>query len=119
MFPLQTFVFPTIESIAPLEMYYRMFGAIGYSKLSEGVAIAGRGSAVFFDTYFNGLSVGKWKSTCTIEDLHVSLRGTGKILFRLGIHQFGLPDKWLDEREIDLSPHEDVTIEVSKWNQLK
>jgi galactofuranosylgalactofuranosylrhamnosyl-N-acetylglucosaminyl-diphospho-decaprenol beta-1,5/1,6-galactofuranosyltransferase len=72
---------------------------------------------VVVDTYFNSLTVGKWKKYTGINDLFFSLIGLGKFLIRFGLHRYCHGFRWLYEYEVILS-EEEQTVELPFWNSL-
>ena len=99
-------------------MYVRCSERVRYS-LTEPLLAFKDGGRAYFDTFYNGVTVAAWQGACTIHDLSLQLRGSGKFLLRLGLHCFGYPHRWLDEREISLEVGQNLTVALPFWPDLK
>lgn len=80
---LQNIVFPKPGICFDQDMFYRVI-PIPWRKTSpyrfdagEQCLCVDEGGIVFFDTYFNGLSIGKWKKYSTVKDFSLRLELSG------------------------------------------
>ncbi|ARO15313.1 galactofuranosylgalactofuranosylrhamnosyl-N-acetylglucosaminyl-diphospho-decaprenol beta-1,5/1,6-galactofuranosyltransferase [Ketogulonicigenium robustum] len=103
MIKLQTLVFPGTDLPAPEDMYFHHNDRRVISRLSDGLVDIPVRSATLTDTFFNGFSVGKWKSICNIDDLGLALTGSGRVIVRVGINVLDHASRWLSEVECVLS----------------
>lgn len=118
MYIIQNFVFPSIGIVAPEEMYFRGNNEKAYVSLNKKtLKLVEHGRAVF-DTFFNSLSVKPWKENCQIDDLGLALTGQGKIRIRLGLHNSDRDERWLYEKDIELSD-QPCAIDLPFWKSLR
>lgn len=79
---LQNLILPSPETCTEEKMYFRRNGAVDYTWAQKVIQIHPGGS-VFFDTYFNSLSIGKWGKYTRINEVYLTLRFTGKMRITL------------------------------------
>lgn len=111
---IQNIVFPSECSDYPQEMFYR---GSGFHKAQEGSFFLAAGQCADFDTFFNAVSVGVWRTDCRIETLSFHVSGEGRALVRFGLHRENKPLLWLSEKLFDLSS-EGHDIPLSFWKDL-
>lgn len=116
---IQHLVMPNLAFGAPEEMYARMQNDKVHALMSEGRLLFDCGGRATFDTFFNSITVGAWKSHTAVQDLQLHLRGSGRFIVRLGMHRVGHAHRWLAEHIVTLSPDTDTTIEVDGWTKLE
>lgn len=81
---IQNILWPRVAVCSEENLYYRVIVPEGKSKEGsvclneeETVLSIGQWAKVKFDTYFNGLSISKWKKYTQIQDVSLSLRLKG------------------------------------------
>ena len=116
---LQHLVMPNLAFGAPEEMYVRLHNDKVHALMSEGCLLFDSGGRVSFDTFFNSVTVGAWKTHTAVQDLQLQLRGTGRFIVRLGMHRICHAQRWLAEHVVSLTPDADVQIEVDSWAKLE
>jgi galactofuranosylgalactofuranosylrhamnosyl-N-acetylglucosaminyl-diphospho-decaprenol beta-1,5/1,6-galactofuranosyltransferase len=116
---LQHLVMPNLVFGAPEEMYARLDNDKVHALMSEGRLLFDAGGRASFDTFFNSVTVGAWKTHTAVQDLQLHLRGTGRFIVRLGMHRIGHAHRWLAEHVVTLSPEQDVQIDVDSWTKLE
>lgn len=84
----------------------------------HGAVVLHDGQSVRTDTFFNGLSVEKWKAHCPVQRLALCLRGEGQLIVRFGLRRTGMDRQWIYERPTDLNDGETVIIDLSFWPDL-
>lgn len=117
MFQLQTLVFPGTEIVAGESLYFRNIAGKAHASLRKKNIEIPAGVIISFDTYFNSLSVGQWKSKCEVNDLNLKIQGKGKVRLRFGNHILDHAHRWLDEMDIELSDTP-LNIPLPFWNEL-
>jgi GT2 family glycosyltransferase len=118
MFRLQSFVFPNLAIKASEALYVRATpGTV--PMLADGKLRFTPGSAAHFDTFFNALTVGTWKTKCKIDELHFRLRGKGRFAVRFGLRRRGFSQRWLADSEVSLVDGVDIRIELPFWAELE
>ena len=95
---IQEHIVPNRLFNAPDEMYLR--GRYWIDRKDDSINLL-KGNEVSFNTYFNCLSVDRWRQECDITGLSVQLVGEGQFL--LCVHHFGTnqPDKEVFQTYID------------------
>jgi galactofuranosylgalactofuranosylrhamnosyl-N-acetylglucosaminyl-diphospho-decaprenol beta-1,5/1,6-galactofuranosyltransferase len=116
---IQHLVMPNLAFGAPEEMYVRPLNDKVHALMSEGRLLFDAGGRASFDTFFNSVTVGAWKTHTAVQDLQLHLRGTGRFIVRLGMHRIGHAQRWLVEQVVTLTPDADVQIDVDSWAKLE
>lgn len=79
---LQNIIFPSPDTCTIENLYFRRNGQTEYSWASN-VILLKKNSALYFDTYFNGLSIGKWQKYTKIDDIYITLKFEGTLRITL------------------------------------
>lgn len=79
---LQNLILPSPETCTEEKMYFRRNGVVDYTWAQKVIKIAPN-SFVFFDTYFNSLSIGKWGKYTKINNVYLTLFFSGKVRITL------------------------------------
>lgn len=75
---LQNIIFPSPETCTVEDLYMRRKGNAVFTWADSSVYMQA-GSSIFFDTYFNSFSIGKWKKYTKIGKVYVALKFSGRI----------------------------------------
>ena len=119
-FVLQNIIFPNLQSVIPEGLYFRSLNEkIELSRAEPEVLYLKEGGRVSFDTYFNGVTVERWRQLCAIQDMALELEGSGCFVIRIGLHQLGLPHRWLLEKTVSLAEGEHVHLDLPFWPELQ
>lgn len=81
MLTLQSVIFPEQGVCTEPELFYRLRGPALLRERAGEIELE-PGAEVHFDTWFNALSIGKWRRACRVEGLHLGLRGRGLVEVR-------------------------------------
>lgn len=100
MRPVQRSVVPAIGLCTDVPLYFRCNDRVTFAH-RDPVWRLGTGGEVWFDTYFNGLSVKRWKETSPLDDLHVEIAFQGRLTARLHRMQVGPIATVLDELSLE------------------
>lgn len=84
----------------------------------HGALVLHDGQPVSTDTFFNGLSVEKWKAHCLVQRLALCLSGEGQFIVRFGLRRIGVDQRWIYECPVDLDDGETVIIDLPFWPDL-
>lgn len=106
-------ILPHADPSALLEFYFRSNHPSGISISQNGIHFA-EGAIASTDTIFNGLSIGDGHETPTIDNLTLVLRGCGKFVVRIGLHQTSEATRWLHEADVTLETGGIRTLPVGK-----
>jgi galactofuranosylgalactofuranosylrhamnosyl-N-acetylglucosaminyl-diphospho-decaprenol beta-1,5/1,6-galactofuranosyltransferase len=115
---IQNVLMPHLAFGASEMMYVRLSNDKVHALMSENRLLFDAGGRASFDTFFNSVTVGAWKSHSHIASLQLHLRGHGKFIVRVGLHRIGQAHRWLSEKVLSLDPEEDQVIEVEAWSTL-
>ena len=115
---LQHLTLPNIAFGAPERMYVKLSGKTRICHQDSKIYFDKFGKASF-DTFFNSITIKSWKQNCKINDLFLSLKGRGKFVVRFCTHQLGCAKRTVEEYEVELNEHENVSIKFVKWQDLK
>lgn len=118
MHTLQKILLPKIAFGCPSEMYVRCLNEGVDVFLETGKLVFTKGGKANFDTFFNGVSLGVWKTKTNVGDLRLTFSGKGKFKVRFGLHRLGQASKWLQEASINLEPGLAASIPVIDWGDL-
>jgi hypothetical protein len=110
---------PNLAFGAPEDMYVRLNNDNVHALFSEGFLLFDAGGRASFDTFFNSITVGSWKTHTAVQDLLLHLRGTGRFIVRIGIRRIGDANRWLAEHVVTLSQDSDVQIDLDCWANLE
>lgn len=116
---LQHLVMPNLAFGAPEEMYARLNNDKVHALMSEGRLLFETGGRASFDTFFNSVTVGAWKTHTAVQDLQLHLRGSGRFIVRLGLHRLGHAHRWLAEQVVTLAPEQDIVLPIESWSNLE
>ncbi len=76
MIKLQNIIYPSTDNCTEESLYFRRFGDVEYSFADKYISMQ-EDATIFFDTYFNGFSAGKWFKYTRVEQVGVSLKLRG------------------------------------------
>ena len=102
---LQNMIMPSPETCTEEALYYRIHGK-REPDFNGNILKLRRNTELYFDTYFNSFSVGKWKKYAKIQNVYVALKFCGKMKITL-IHK----DKIGIETEILSRKIKEVVLE--------
>lgn len=113
---LQNIIFPALQSVIPEELYFRALNEkVELFRAAPETLSFHAGGRAAFDTYFNGITVERWRELCAIENLNLTLEGNGKFIVRFGLHQLALPHRWLFEQTVELKEGTPVSLDLPFW----
>ena len=116
---IQNLVLPNLAFGVPDEMYVRLSNDSVHALMSEGRLLFEIGGRASFDTFFNSVTIGTWKSHTSVANLQLNLRGEGRFIVRLGLHRIGHASRWLAEQVVSLTLDQALIIEVENWSKLE
>lgn len=117
---LQNIIFPALQSVIPEELYFRALNEkVELFRAAPETLSFHAGGRAAFDTYFNSITVERWRELCAIENLNLTLEGKGKFIVRFGLHQLGLPHRWLFEQTVELQEGTPVSLDLPFWDGLE
>jgi galactofuranosylgalactofuranosylrhamnosyl-N-acetylglucosaminyl-diphospho-decaprenol beta-1,5/1,6-galactofuranosyltransferase len=114
---VQRFVFPNLEVQAPESLYMHVVSRV-WADLKVERLYFEAGGVMSTDTFYNGFTVGAWKTNCDLSSLAVRLEGRGKFVVTAGLHRMGSERRWLAEEVCDLMSGEAVILPLKAWPDL-
>lgn len=82
---LQNIIFPALQSVIPEDLYFRALNEkVELFRAAPETLSFHAGGRAAFDTYFNGITVERWRELCAIENLKLTLEGNASLLSALG-----------------------------------
>ncbi|MDQ3350503.1 MAG: glycosyltransferase [Actinomycetota bacterium] len=82
---LQRLLLPTVERCTLTELYARLHGGAWHSLPDSAIQLPAS-SAVEFDTYFGGFSVGKWRRHTNVRSVTFTLDASGEFEVQAVLH---------------------------------
>ena len=114
---IQGGVYPDLTLCTEIELYFRLDRAlIDFNKSRIFINKMGR---VDTDTYFNSISVGKWKRHTQVNDLSLNLTFKGKIKLLWQLDRLHYSSKVLGENYLISDDFKTVNIPLEFWNSLE
>lgn len=114
---IQRGVYPNLSLCTETELYFRLDRAlIDFNKSRIFINKMGR---VDTDTYFNSISVGKWKRHTQVNDLSLNLTFKGKIKLLWQLDRLHYSSKVLGENYLISDDFKTVNIPLEFWNSLE
>lgn len=96
IYKIQNIIFPSSENCTYKELYFRDSNLPTYGIGDEKLKFRGN-DFVYFDTYFNSMSIAKWSAYSKIDNVGVSLNVKGKLKIT-AIHKKRLQHGEIQER---------------------
>ena len=114
---IQRGVYPNLSLCTETELYFRLDRAlIDFNKSRIFINKMGR---VDTNTYFNSISVGKWKRHTEVNDLSLNLTFKGKIKLLWQLDRLHYSSKVLGENYLISDDFNTVNIPLEFWNSLE
>ncbi|WP_179404320.1 glycosyltransferase [Burkholderia guangdongensis] len=114
---IQNLVMPNLAFGVPPEMYVRAENR-ACIRYNDGSIRFEKGGIARFDTYFNGVTVDRYREHCEIRDLFLSLTGIGQFVIRFALHRAGFANRVLYEQQVTLSAGSPAEIDMPFWSGL-
>ncbi len=111
MYKLSNVIFPTSGLCLEEELYYRVNGNARFNYLKNRCELE-KNSTIFFNTYFNSFSIGKWLMHTKIDSLFLKFRFDGSLdvkIFHIAFNKVGTT---LVHKEISSKTDKDVYIDI-------
>lgn len=118
MYILQRSVYPKYDLCTQTDLYFRS-NQFTHLNMLESVYALNKMGKISTDTYFNSLSVGKWKTNTDIAELNFTIRFKGKIKIIWHLHRLHFSHRILNEVYLENSELSEVTIPLLFWDSLE
>ncbi|WGE63107.1 glycosyltransferase [Actinobacillus equuli subsp. haemolyticus] len=115
---IQSSVYPKLSLCTQVDLYFRLnqFSSINIKDTFISFEKMGKLST---DTYFNSMSIGKWKNHTNIDNLSFTIQFKGKFKVTWLLYRLHFSLKILDELFIESSELTRVTIPLEFWKDLE
>lgn len=115
---IQTSIYPKTSLCSQIDLYFRtnQFASI---SLKESKILLNKMGKIGSDTYFNSVSVGKWKRHTHVEDLTFNLRFKGNIKITWILYRLHFSLRILDESYLKNENVTEVSIPLTFWKSLE
>ena len=118
MHTLQRAVFPSFSLCSQTELYFRYNEFVDLDINNRILKLAKFG--VFStDTYFNSISVGKWKRHTNVDSLQFSIKFKGKIKIVWNLKQLHFSDRILNEEYLESDEVKTLHIQLPFWKGIE
>ena len=118
MYILQQSVFPTYSLCSEKELYFRFDKNVDLNMNSSTFFLRKMGR-LFTDTYFNSVSVGKWKRHTIVDNLNLTIKLKGKVKITWFLHRPYFSGRILAENYLSTNESEEVIIPLDFWLDLE
>lgn len=117
LFHLQTITLPGLGPAKDFEFYARNINFPAHERRHDGGVHFYPRDRVSFDTFFNSLSVGRWRGETHIDNVWLVLRGCGAFTVRFGLHQ-AESHRWLETISVNFHSGAEIKIKAPSWPEL-
>lgn len=118
MFKIQNAVFPSYSLCSEKELYFRFDNNVDLNMNTSTFFLRETGH-LFTDTYFNSISVGKWKRHTIVNNLNFTIKVKGKAKITWFLHRPYFSGRILAENYISTSELEEVHVPLNFWEDLE
>lgn len=115
---IQRAVYPKLSLCSELGLYFRNNQFVELN-LAENKVNFGKFGKLHTDTYFNSISVGKWKRYTNIDNLNLSITFKGKIKLVWHLHRLHFSHRILEEVVLENKELSTVDLPLSFWPKLE
>lgn len=115
---IQRSVYPNLFLSTEVELYFRLneFAHIDFKRSLIFLSKMGKART---DTYFNSISVGKWKRYTNISNLSFNIRFKGKIKIKWFLHRLHFSLRFLDEIYLENNSLDTFLFPLDFWASLE
>lgn len=115
---IQNSVYPKTSLCTQIDLYFRT-NQNATVNLRDSTISLGKMGKVHTDTYFNSVSVGKWKRHTNIVDLTFNIKFKGKIKITWLLHRLHFSLRILDESYLECDSLTTMSLPLAFWNSLE
>lgn len=115
---LQRAVFPTFSLCSERDLYFRFNDLVDLDMNTSVLMLRPKGR-LFTDTYFNSVSVGKWKRHTTVNDLNLTIKFKGKIKITWFLHRPHFRGRILAENYLTSKGLKEISVPLEFWGNLE
>ncbi|WP_373819009.1 glycosyltransferase [Glaesserella sp.] len=114
---IQSSVFPKFSLCSQIDLYFRnnQFANLNINKSVFTLEKLGK---ITTDTYFNSVSIGKWKKYTNVDNINFTIKFKGKIKIVWNLHRLHFSHKLLEEMYFDNVELSEITFPLKFWKDL-
>lgn len=115
---IQNAVYPKISLCSEKKLYFRHNGFVQLDLNKSGFYMEKQGF-INTNTYFNSLSVGKWKRHTNLDNLFFTIKFKGKIKVQWVVERLYFSSRILKEVILESESLAEYTIPIEEWEHLE
>lgn len=115
---LQSSIYPKINLCSQIELYFR-YNQFVDLNLTNSMFTLEKSGMVISDTYFNSLSVGKWKRHTNVDDLFFRIKFQGNIKLTFYLNRLHYSRRIVSEFYLNSTELTEQVIPLSFWSELE
>lgn len=114
----QSAVYPSFSLCSQIDLYFRYNDNVNFNMEKSTFSLRRKG-VIDTATYFNSVSVGKWKRHTNVDNLDFNIRFKGKIKVIWRLRRLDFSDRVLGENYLESNDFTTQTISLSFWKNLE
>lgn len=118
MYKLQSSIYPKISLCSQIDLYFR-YNQFVNLNMTDRILTLEKFGHINMDTYFNSLSIGKWKNHTNIQDLSFLISFKGKIKITWYVNRLHFSRKVVKEAYLENQELSEVQLPLEFWNELE
>ena len=115
---VQSGIFPKLSLCSQIDLYFRN-NQFANLHINDSFFSLGKFGKVSTDTYFNSLSVGKWKRYTNVNDLIFSVKFKGKIKIIWRLDRLHFSHKLIEEMHLESDNVTETSFPLTFWKDLE
>lgn len=115
---VQSGIFPKLSLCSQIDLYFRN-NQFANLHINDSFFSLDKFGKVSTDTYFNSLSVGKWKRYTNVNDLIFSIKFKGKIKIVWHLHRLHFSHRLIEEMYFENDNISEISFSLTFWKDLE
>ena len=115
---IQSSVFPKFSLCSQIDLYFRS-NQFANLNMNASVFTLEKFGKISTDTYFNSVSVGKWKRYTNVKDMQFTIKFRGKIKIIWHLHRLHFSHTLLEEMYLNHTHMAEASFPLTFWEGLQ
>lgn len=115
---VQSGIFPKLSLCSQIDLYFRN-NQFANLHINDSFFSLDKFGKVSTDTYFNSLSVGKWKRYTNVNDLIFSIKFKGKIKIIWNLHRLHFSHRLIEKMYFENDNISEISFSLTFWKDLE
>ena len=115
---VQSGIFPKLSLCSQIDLYFRN-NQFAHLPINDSFFSLDKFGKVSTDTYFNSLSVGKWKRYTNVNDLIFSIKFKGKIKIVWHLNRLYFSHRLIEEMYFENDNISEISFSLTFWKDLE